>query len=101
MNAEKILILAIAEDASSVAAEIMNSWLGEYIEGYMDKSGELFSKYFHILPRNAQEKTINTCLFESFANELARKYNFPEPWKQVGEYKWEWIGQGKNPYELR
>jgi len=106
MNAEKLLILAVAEDAPSVIAEIMNSWLGEYIEGYMDKSGELFNKYFHTLPRNAQEKTINTCLFESFANKLARKYNFPEPWKLVGKYecgkyKWEWIGQGKNPYELR
>ena len=101
MNAEKLLVLAIAEDAPSVVAEIMNSWLAEYIEGYIDKSGELFNKYFYTLPRNAQEKTINICLFQSFANKLANKYDFPEPWKQVGEYKWEWVGQGKNPYELR
>jgi len=101
MNAEKLLVLAIAEDAPSVVAEIMNSWLAEYIEGCIDKSGELFNKYFHTLPRNAQEKTINTCLFQSFANKLAHKYGFPEPWKQVGEFKYEWVGQGKNPYELR
>lgn len=99
MNAEKLLILAIAENAPSVIAEIMNSWLAEYIEGYMDKSGELFNKYFPTLPRNAQEKTIHTCLFESLANKLARKYNFTEPWKQVSEFKWEYIGKEKNPYE--
>lgn len=101
MNTERLLVLAIAENSLSVIAEIMNSLLAEFIEGYDDAAGELFNKYFHTLSLEAKQKTLHTCLFEKFANKLARKYNIAEPWKQVGEFKWEYVGKEKNPYELR
>lgn len=99
MNTERLLILAIAENSISVIAEIMNSLLAEFIEGYDDAAGELFNKYFRTLSLEAKKKTLHTCLFEKTANKLARKYSIAEPWKQISEFKWEYIGTEKNPYE--
>jgi len=99
LNEEKLLILAIAENAKSVVAEIMNSIMAEYLEGEMDDARLRFNKFWHILSKDMKHKVLHTCVFEATANSLARKNDIPEPWKQVGEFKWEYIGTEKNPYD--
>ena len=99
LHEEKLLILAIAENAKSVVAEIMNSIMADFLEGENDNARLVFNKFWHVLPLDMKHKVLHTCPFESTANRLAEKNGIAKPWKQVGEFKWEYIGTEKNPYE--
>jgi hypothetical protein len=99
LNEEKLILLAIADNAKSVVAELMNSLMGEYLEGYNDHAGKLFNTVWKYLTLEMKHKTLHTCPFESVANKLAKENNIPEPWEKIGEFKWKYIGTEKNPYE--
>ena len=95
---ERILIVAINEGAINTVSEIMNGFISDYIEGYQDWAGEIFNRYFPKLSREMQTKIIHTCVFEAFANKLARAYDIAEPWRKVGEFRWEYKGFESNPH---
>lgn len=99
IDIRKTLTLAIVDNAVSTVAYIMNSLMAAFIEGEDDEAGELFNKTFHTLSFEMKKKTLHTCVFEKVANNLAEKYGIAKPWRQVGEFSWEYIGTEKNPYE--
>ena len=99
MNTERLLNIALNENAVNTVVEIMHSLCASYIEGMNDNDGKLFNKYFPKLSSKMLVKYIHTSPFERHANKLAEKYGISKPWKEISENIWEWeyIGFEKNP----
>lgn len=99
LDEEKLILLAIADNAKSVVAELMNSLMDEYVRSYNKRAGRLFKTVWEYLTPEMKHKTIHTCPFRNVANKLAKENNIPEPWKKIGESEWKYIGTEKNPYD--
>ena len=101
MNTEKLLNVALNENAVNTVVEIMHSLCASYIEGMNDNDGKLFNKYFSKLSPEMIVKYIHTSVFSRHANQLAEKYGISKPWKETSENSWEWeyVGLEKNPLD--
>lgn len=97
---ERLLIIAINEIAVNTVVEILHTLAGEYIEGQNETAGIIFNKYFPKLYPEMQKKYIHTSPFERHANKLAEKYNIAKPWREKGQYAFEWEYKGfeRNPH---
>lgn len=99
---EKLLIIALNEQAVNTVVEIMHTLCAEAIEGENDIARELFNKYFCKLYPEMQRKYIHTSPFEKHANKLATKYGIARPWREVSKDPWEWEYKGfeHNPHGI-
>lgn len=99
---ERLLIIALNEQAVNTVVEIMHTLCAEFLEGEDDIAGILFNKYFCKLYPEMQRKYIHTSPFEHHANKLAKKYGIAQPWREISENPWEWEYKGfeQNPHGI-
>lgn len=94
------LNLAIKENAVKTVAFLMNDLIADYIEGCNDEAGKLYNEYLKQVSRVTIYWIANTCVFESYANKLAKLHGYDEPYKEIGKYKWEYVGSEKDPRNI-
>lgn len=93
----RLLTRAVNNKSWIVLSALMNDLAGQYIEGLDETAGKLFNTTWAKLPNEAKNVIINEMPFESCANDLARKNGLKFPYKQTGEFTYEYVGFLKDP----
>lgn len=96
----ELLDTAIRENAEKTIAFLMNSLIADYIEGQDEQAGKLYNEYLTKVSRDIIYWIANTCVFERYANKLAKTYSFIEPYEEVEKYHWKYVGPEKDPRNI-
>ena len=96
----ELLDTAIHENAKKTVAFLMNSLIADYIEGQDEQAGKLYNEYLRHINRETIYWIANTCVFESYANKLAKLHGFTEPYEEVKKYHWKYVGPEKDPRNI-
>lgn len=78
-------------------AFLLNCWCARYIEGEIEAAKNAFNHYWQFLPKEAKQFVVDGMVFELTANDLAEKNQLTLPYERIEEFKWKYVGSGKDP----